>query len=393
MKEKKRLLVVFHSFQLGGVASSMVNLLREISPKYNIDLFCFSHEGPVKNMIPNQVNILPTNKWLSLLGDTQRLTMEKSKIMGIFRFFLRGLSMIFGSDLFRRLIFRTYGNLNGYDYAISFSHDLNYRIFSGGANRYVVEFTNAPNKISFVHCDFSKYGGNTKIEREYYKRFDKIACCSEGCKRVFDSCIPELSSKTLVVRNCLDYSRIEEGLGEAVEPFDHSYFNIITVGRLSQEKGIDRALKAIANVFSQIEGNYKWYIVGDGLQREEIQNLINELGLFESVILLGEKKNPYPFMKQADLFFLPSLHECAPMVFEESLFLGVPIIATETISVKEMILDRNVGYICDNSFEGVKDGLMFVLTHKELLNEYKKNIRKIPFNNDLATNQFDNILA
>lgn len=393
MKEKKRLLVVFHSFQLGGVASSMLNLLREISQKYEIDLFCFSHEGPVKKMIPSQVNILPTNKWISLLGDTQRLTMEKSKTMGIIRFLLRGFSIFLGADVFRRMIFRTYGNLNGYDYAISFSHDLNNKIFSGGANRYVAEFTDAPQKITFVHCDFAKYGGNTKVERDYYNRFDKIACCSDGCKRVFDSCIPELSSKTIVVRNCIDYSRIERGKDETVESFNHNEFNIITVGRLSPEKGIDRALKAISSVFSQIKGCFKWYIVGDGLQRGEIQCLIKELGLTESVILLGEKKNPFPYMKQADLFFLPSLHECAPMVFEESLYLGVPILATETISVKEMIIDRNVGYICDNSFEGVKDGLMFVLTHKELLNEYKKNIRKIPFNNDLATNQFDNILA
>lgn len=392
MNDKKRILIVFNSFQLGGVASSMLNLLREISSKYEIDLLCFSHEGPMKELIPRQVNILPTNRWLGILGDTQKLTMEKSKALGIVRFLLRGLSTFIGSDVFRRIILKTYGHLNGYDYAISFTHDLNHKIFCGGANRFVAEFTDAPQKITFVHCDFSKYGGNTKVERDYYHRFDRIACCSEGCKRVFDSCIPDLSSRTMVVRNCLDYSRIEQGQTETVELFDKSSFNIVTVGRLSPEKGIDRALKAIADVIKKYDGKFKWYIIGDGLQKDEIQNLIKELGLSESVKLLGEKKNPYPYMKQADLFFLPSLHECAPMVFEESLYLGVPVLATETISVKEMIIDRNVGYICDNSFEGVRDGILFVLTHKEILEEYKENINKLSLNNNIAITQFEGLM-
>ena len=389
----KKILFVFNSFQLGGVASSMLNLLREISFRYEIDLLCFSHEGPMKELLPRNVNILPTNKWLSILGDTQRLTMEKSKVMGIIRFLLRGLSMVFGSDFFRRMIISTYGHLNGYDYAISFTHDLNHKIFCGGANRFVAEFTDAPRKITFVHCDFSKYGGNTKIERDYYHRFDRIACCSEGCKRVFDSCIPDLSSRTVVVRNCLDFSRLEQGLTEKVELFDQNCFNVITVGRLSFEKGIDRALKAIATIIKQIDIQFMWYIIGDGLQKDEIQKLIKELGLSKSVKLLGEKKNPYPYMKQADLFFLPSFHECAPMVFEESLYLGVPIMATETISVKEMIIDRNVGYICDNSFEGIKDGLLFVLNHKEIMGDYRESINNMSFNNDLATTQFDGLLT
>lgn len=386
-----KILIVFNNFQLGGVGSAMVNLLREISTQYDIDLFCFSQDGPLKILIPSNVKILRSNKWVAMLGDSQKLTMKKSKALGFVRLIFVVYSKIFGSTAIKKLLFKHCGEMRGYDVAISFSHDLNHHIFSGGGNRYVAEFTDARKKITFVHCDFSMYGGNTQIEREYYHKFNKIACCSKGCKRVFDACIPSLSNRTCVVYNCLDYQTILKKKDEFIPCYDSSNFNIVSVCRLSYEKGIDRALKVFSDIKKDLI-NVKWYIVGDGPQGQYFKNLCTSLNLDNTVRFLGAKDNPFPFIRFADLFFLPSYHECAPIVFRESIFLGTPIFSTNTISVDEMIVEPQVGIICENNSDGIRDGLRKILKNKDCLNIYN-NIEKNEMSNSEARKQFRELVA
>lgn len=389
----QKILICFNSFQLGGVASSLFNLFRNLPKEMNIDLLCFSHEGPLREQLPSNVHLLKTNKLLSLLGDSQKLTMKKSKILGLLRAFCVVYSKMFGSTFLKRLLFKKYGRLDEYDVAISFSHDLNHHIFCGGGNRYIAEFTNAPIKITFIHCDFEHYGGNCKLERLYYSKFDKIACCSKGAKEVFDRICPDLKDKTQVVYNCIDYGKIEVGKYEIVENFDKSIINIVTVCRLSIEKGIDRGLTAMAQI-KKLHPNldFHWHIIGDGPQKDEFLELTSRLNLDGIVTFYGEKVNPYPYMKQASFFFLPSYHECAPIVFNESLYLGVPVVATKTVSVNEMLIMPKAGYVCENSIEGLFEGLEYVLTNPKVLLKYKDAISNMEISNVLGVKQFLNLL-
>ena len=75
------------------------------------------------------------------------------------------------------------------------------------------------------------------------------------------------------------------------------------------------------------------------------------------VFLIGEKENPYPYIKKARAFLLPSYHEAAPMVYGESAALGVPIVSTDTCSALELVNDRNLGMVVNNDEIGIKDGL------------------------------------
>lgn len=64
------------------------------------------------------------------------------------------------------------------------------------------------------------------------------------------------------------------------------------------------------------------------------------------MILHGEQKNPYRYLKNAKLFLLPSYHEAAPMVFGEASCLGIPILSTETTSAIEMVENQGAGWVC-----------------------------------------------
>lgn len=388
---KKRILFCFTSFQVGGVACSLVNLLNVIHKKYDIDLLCFSDEGTLQEQVPKDVNILPSTKWAAMLGDTQKLTMKLSRWRGVIRGLCMLYSRVVGSKMPMRMVLKTLPILPHYDVAISFTHDPHYHVFSGGCNRYVIENVVANIKATFVHCDYSRYGGDTQESRNLYARFDTIACCSEGCKRVFDETVPSFKNKTHVVRNCFQFDDIVRKATLYDVDFDKNRFNIVTVCRLSPEKGLDKAMKAIAEIIKK-HPMICWHIVGDGAERQKLLKQSEAMGLQNVVRFWGEQKNPYPFVKAADLFFLPSEHECAPMVFNESWALGTPVLCTRTISVREMIEEPKVGMVCDHTLESMIEKMDELLSHPEQLAAFKHNMMQYPQNNEIAEQQFHELV-
>jgi len=82
-----------------------------------------------------------------------------------------------------------------------------------------------------------------------------------------------------------------------------------------------------------------------------IKNIIQESSMKNNIYLFGEKRNPYRYMKNADYLVLSSYHEAAPMVYDEANILGLPIISSNTISAKEMIID---GIINDDFISVIK---------------------------------------
>ena len=90
----------------------------------------------------------------------------------------------------------------------------------------------------------------------------------------------------------------------------------------------------------------------------------------DCVTMHGNQKNPYPYIKSAEFLLLSSYHEAAPMVFAEAMFLGVPVVTTETRSAKELVGEK--GFVCDNNEKGIYYTLKEIFINRALL-ENKKN--------------------
>lgn len=148
--------------------------------------------------------------------------------------------------------------------------------------------------------------------------------------------------------------------------------NLLTVARLSSEKGIGRLLEVYQRLLN--EGfRFKAYIVGDGSQRAEIEKMISDLGLCEIVHLLGEKKNPYPYMIASDLLICSSYVEGLSMVLSEALCLGCPVISTDCGGHRDLLREGKWGCIVENSIEGLYNGL------KGFLNDPHSVMPKVSF--------------
>jgi len=180
-------------------------------------------------------------------------------------------------------------------------------------------------------------------------------------------------------------------------------FNFITIGRVDKGKNH----KLLINAMKEIDANL--YIIGDGVLKEELSNLIKELGLSNRVFLLGKQKNPYKYLSKADCFVFASNREGFPNVLVEALTCGLAVISTDCKSGPREILAPNtdVTFEVYNRIELAEFGILtpvnredkmieamnLLKDNKKLINSYREKSlkRAMEFDKDKIIDEFINI--
>lgn len=386
---KKRILIVNNNMHIGGVQKALANLLSFIHDKYDVTLLLFYPHGEYMKDIPANVKVLSVNSDYKYLGMT-KYDVKGRPFRYLKRCFYAALTKTFGRNTVVTLMSLFQKKIKGYDVAISYLQNSADKMFYGGCNDFVIKHTDAPVKAGVLHCDYRKCGADTELNAKLYSKFDIIAACSEGCRDSFVSCVPELSAKTKVQLNFHDFSEIEKLASCEIDAFSNDKINILMVARLGKEKGVLRAVKAV-NALGALKDRINLYIIGDGIEREKIELYIEKEAMSDIVFLLGEKANPYPYMKQCDLFLISSLSEAAPMVIGEAAFLGAPILSTRTSSAIEMIERTGYGWVCENDEGSLTSELMKLLS-SDRIEAKRKELSAYDFNNIAAESQFDSLI-
>ncbi|RRV80968.1 CDP-glycerol glycerophosphotransferase family protein [Stutzerimonas stutzeri] len=196
--------------------------------------------------------------------------------------------------------------------------------------------------------------------------------------------------KLCYVRNCIDpawlWKKAAEPLDESLRDWVEGRVLIGSIGRLSREKAQDRIIMA----FAQLHEHYpaaRLVIAGQGPEKGALSELIAQLGLEESVRLLGYVENPYPLFKRLDLFVLPSDYEGQGIVLLEALALGRPVIATDIPGPRE-ILQEMGGLLVEPSLEGIRSGIERFLQNRLEIVEFDADayVRS-------AGQEFNNVIA
>lgn len=374
----KKILFVINNLEIGGVQSSLLNLIEEIKALYDVTILTFYYNRNYLTRVPSDIKIISLNSPFKYLGMSNNQA-KKNIFSFIGRSFFYLLTRLFGRHFAIKLMSLFQKKLKGYDYAISFLHEGDPKLFYGGTNEFVLNKVESVYKVTWLHCDFTKMNAVNSNTKNVYDKFDKIVACSNGCKKAFLTCYPEMDCKTIVIRNCNNYPRILKLSEKSIE-FNKDVVNILTVARLSEEKRIDRGLYAIKYCIEKgLKINY--HIIGGGNKEKYLVNLSNELKINENVYFYGNQSNPYQYIKNADLLLVTSEHEAAPMVINEAVFLGVPILSTETLSSYEMITEKKVGIVCKNNQESITKALYSFLTNRDYFETLKIEISKLEFSN------------
>ena len=225
-------------------------------------------------------------------------------------------------------------------------------------------------KMAWIHNDISQvFGKGLKsklkriLDKKIYSKYDKLIFVSKDNKEKFKEIYPNINVDKQVIYNYIDKEKVSRKAenGQDIE-FDKDVINFVTVTRLVEQKAIDRLIKVHKKLIDN--GYYhKIYVIGDGPEREKLEDLVKENNVNETFLLLGKKENPYPYMKNATYFCLLSKFEGYGMVIEEAKILNKPIIITDT-AAREALANYKNSKILDNTEEGIYKGLEEAIENK-----------------------------
>lgn len=218
---------------------------------------------------------------------------------------------------------------------------------------------------------------------EHFPQFHYMIYCSEKIKNLMHEHYPNLNYPTeSVIINAIPIEEIKQKANaDFLLPNAESKI-FVSVGRLHTRKGYHKLMDAHKKLLN--EGfQHTVIIIGDG---EELPNLLEQqknLGVEKSFVFAGNQMNPYPFIKNADFFIMPSESEAWPLVIAEALILQKPIIATKVGDVESMIEDRKTGYLIDYDTHEIYVAMKEFLTNEKLVSDLRENLTAIE-------KQFDN---
>lgn len=362
----KKVLFVIDTLRMGGAEKSLVTLLKAINKeKYDIDLLVFEQGGVLESEVPQEVNIVYVDEV------TQAMTLEfrkygknllkKGMILACFQRVRLSLEAKKGKKIrFSWNRIKRYVPMweKRYDIAISY--------LEGSPAYYVLDKVSAEKKIGWIHIDMTGRKV-TKEEREYYAQFDYLVTISDVCKNAFIRLFPETEKKIFIIENIVLKDEVKKKAEEQVDftNWSDGCVNLVTVGRLDVQKGIDIGIKA-CKVLVDKGITVCWHVYGKGSQREYLEKLIAENQLEGIFSLEGMTTNPYPYMKRADIVVQPSRFEGKSIVLDEAKLLGKAIVVTNYPSVTDQIIDNETGVIVEIDPESIAEGIQRVIENSEL---------------------------
>lgn len=205
---------------------------------------------------------------------------------------------------------------------------------------YVSKRIKAKEKWGWIHFDITKFGIDKGIIQKEYKNYSRINIVSNDAKDIFDKNFPVLADKTAFQPNIVDSDSILTMADEDLNIIkDKNKTIILTVGRISQEKGQYMALQSLKEIIDTGIRNIEWWFVGTGTDYKRCHTYVMENNLSEYVKFYGVQTNPYPYMKACDIYVQPSLHEGFCITLAEAKLFKMPIITTDFTGAKEQLTD------------------------------------------------------
>ncbi|MDN5397221.1 MAG: glycosyltransferase [Chryseobacterium sp.] len=366
-KNKINVLFRHRSMEMGGVEKVVLSILHNLDPeKFDITVCLNLNQGELRNEFPahvKKVYFTEGKEDFSKNPLIHKLQLVRRRLM---------LARILKNH---KVSDRILGNKK-FDIEIAPT----YSAFSSVIN----SSNKASKKIGWFHSEINVLSLQPLVADilKNFPEFDHMIYCSQKIKDLMHHHYPDLKyPQESVVINAIPIDEIKQKAEENIEALPEGPV-FVSVGRLHSRKGYHKLIDAHKRLID--EGfHHSIVVVGSGEEMKNLTDQISKHSVQETFILLGNRMNPYPYVKNADYFILPSESEAWPLVIAEALILQKPIIATNTGDVGVMIKDQETGYLINYETDEMYSAMKKFLTDPELLSKIRKNLENIE-------DQFDN---
>ena len=377
----KKVLFVIDSLHCAGAEKSLTTLLSLLDySKYDVDLQLFGYGGALEELVPKEVNILKPMEYIKFSSlSTKNAVIKSLKNMNFkmlssrLKFSLAIRKNNYSNAQKARIYWQKVSNVieennKKYDIAISYAQ--------GVPTFYVAEKVCAKKKLAWVNVSYKLEDEDRIFQEHFYDKYNKIVAVSDSAKNIFLETFPKYTDKLEIIYDINDADFIKK-MSDQGQSYNDNYtgLRILTIGRLANQKGYDIALEA-CKILKEKGVEFKWYSLGIGPLKEEIEKYINENNLENNFKLLGVKSNPYPFIKDCDIYVQTSRFEGFGIAIAEARMLNKPVVTTRFDAVYNQMIDRKNGLVVDMNAESVVNGILELIQDKKITNEIIEYLKK-----------------
>jgi len=385
----KKVLIVSHALELGGAERSLIGLLDALDPNVcTVDLFLLRHEGGLLRDIPQYVNLLPQVSSYTVLARPMKDTLREGHVL------------LTAARLKGKMKAKQYDKKHRYidsSVALEYSHKYTWHLMPDiqpvteydlavsflTPHYFVVKKVRAKKKIAWIHTDYSTVQVNVLSELAMWSAYDHIMSISNAVSESFLKTFPSLRNKLILMENILSKNMLVRQSAEFYTWFDMKKvdtISLLSVGRFTNAKNFDN-VPIICKILLKRGLKIRWYLIGFGGDEALIRQIIHESGMVNHVIILGKKYNPYPYMKDCDLYVQPSRYEGKCVSVREAQMLGKPVVITKYATSFSQLEDGIDGVIVPMDNEGCADGIARVLQNPMLMKVLSENCLKRDYSN------------
>lgn len=384
---KHTILIFSQAMELGGVERSLLGLLDSIDyDRYDADLFLMRHSGELMTQLNPKVNLLPEIPQYASLAVPMTSLLKKGQI-GVLCGRLKG-------KLAARRFDKQHPGEKPSIAALTYSHKYTLKTMPQITNKtydlaisfltphyYVRERAKARKYAAWIHTDYTALSFDRRAELEMWSGYDTICGVSEQVSRGFQTSFPELAGKVRTIENILSKGLIDAQAREIqTEMKSDGVVSLLSVGRFCDAKNFDN----VPDICRRLVGDgldVKWYLIGYGGDEPLIRQKIAEAGMQDRVIILGKKDNPYPYMRDCDLYVQPSRYEGKAVTVREAQLLGKPVVITDYATSASQLEDGVDGVIVPMDNAGCAAGIAALLRNPARMRQLSENCAKRDYTN------------
>lgn len=364
VNNKKRILFISGHMRIGGVERALVSILKNIDySRFDITLLLTENGDEYLQEVPGEVRVIQTpleecfDSFKSLMLSVWRSKQARFKLK--FRLAWK-LSPYIGNWIFRACG-EELGLNEKYDAVVAFRPGFSTKLASA---------LKCSKKLAWWH-----FGGMYENPKERQQLlaswlpFNHVITVSEEEAAILRKMSSQLETKVRVINNIVDAEDIKIQSGDVDTSYLSNCFHIVSVSRLVIEKRFE-IIPAVAALLKAAGIRFQWHIIGDGPRRPQIEEAIIANDVSDCVILHGNKSNPYPWVKHADVMVHVSPTESFGLVLAEAMVLGTPCIAVESEGSRELINKKN-GIRVNFSADEIAKAILSVINNPTRLNEMR----------------------
>lgn len=339
----KKVVFILNDLERGGIPRVTLNLLTSLDNRRVIaDVICANPRGIFLNEMKHCPQVRKfLSSWLlrALTCNWKREDWPFRYVAIVVKLIRYAVKATIGYDLLSCCIHKTAKQLskNHYDWLVATNEALCANIANAIPCRRAV----------WIHNDYA-HDSSAKLPnlRKTLSAFERIVCVAEHARKSLCDCFPELSKHACTIYNLVNVEDIVTKASELTREQcypDWKGFTIVSIGRYYDTQKRFSVIPEICSELKKRGLNFRWYLIGNGSPAETaiLKSAIQAASTGESFVLLGEKANPYPYLKWASLFAIPSAYETYPTVVNEAKTLGVQVLSTDFKGVTEVLEDAD----------------------------------------------------